>query len=500
MKNSDPKIEILRSVSTLASSTLNTDHLVSRLINVATRVMNAKASSLLLVDEKRKKLHFYMASGEKSRELLKIDLKMGEGIAGWVAEKGEPLLVKDVQKDDRWSREIGERMNFKVKSIACSPMKIKGKVIGVVQILDRKDGNPIMEDDMEILGAFTELASTFFENSKQLNLVSRQNLYLKKELENRYKIIGNSEAIKEVIAHSLKVADPKVSTLIEGESGTGKELVARLIHYSGSRKDNPFICVSCGALPETLLERELFGNEKGAFTGADSQKAGLFEAADGGTLFLDEIGEMPFNMQVKLLRVLQDGSFLRLGATRQISVDVRILAATNRNLKKMVSEGKFREDLYFRLNVVQIIVPPLRDRKEDIKDLVHYFIKQRQMDLNIPVDFSVPEETMDYIRNYHWPGNIRQLENAVERALVMGNGKILKIEDLPKDLQDKETEIVDSGKSLKEAQNIFKKIYVIKTLAKTGGNRTKAAGILGVQRTYLSRLIKELGIDNLTKR
>ncbi len=500
MKNSDPKIEILRSVSTLASSTLNTDHLVSRLINVATRVMNAKASYLLLVDEKRKKLHFYMASGEKSRELLKIDLKMGEGIAGWVAEKGEPLLVKDVQKDDRWSREIGERMNFKVKSIACSPMKIKGKVIGVVQILDRKDGNPIMEDDMEILGAFTELASTFFENSKQLNLVSRQNLYLKKELENRYKIIGNSEAIKEVIAHGLKVADPKVSTLIEGESGTGKELVARLIHYSGSRKDNPFICVSCGALPEALLERELFGNEKGAFTGADSQKVGLFEAADGGTLFLDEIGEMPFNMQVKLLRVLQDGSFLRLGATRQISVDVRILAATNRNLKKMVSEGKFREDLYFRLNVVQIIVPPLRDRKEDIKDLVHYFIKQRQMDLNIPVDFSVPEETMDYIRNYHWPGNIRQLENAVERALVMGNGKILKIEDLPKDLQDKETEIVDSGKSLKEAQNIFKKIYVIKTLAKTGGNRTKAAGILGVQRTYLSRLIKELGIDNLTKR
>lgn len=499
MKNNDHKIEILRSVSTLASSSLDTDLLVSRIINVTTRVMNAKASSLLLVDEKRKKLHFYMASGEKTSELLKIELNMGEGIAGWVAEKGEPLLVKDVYKDYRWNRKVAERIKLRVNSIACCPMKIKGKVIGVVQILDRKDGSSLTEDDMETLGAFTELASTFFENSKRLNFVSRQNIYLKKELENRYKIIGSSAAIKEVIAHGLKVADPKVSTLIEGASGTGKELIARLIHYSGLRKDNPFICVSCGALPEALLERELFGNEKGAFTGADFQKIGLFEAADTGTLFLDEVGEMPHSMQVKLLRVLQEGSFLRLGGTRQISVDVRIIAATNRDLKKMVAEEKFREDLYFRLNVVQINVPPLRERKEDIEELVPYFVKKHQMELNIPIDFSVPEETMDYLKNYNWPGNVRQLESAIERALVMGDGKTLKVEDLPKDLQDTEAEIVESGKPLKEAQNIFKKRYLIKTLTKTAGNRTKAAEILGVQRTYLSRLIKELKIDDIAK-
>lgn len=488
-------IKILRSVSTVAARTVNIDQLVSMIINVTTRVMNAKASSLLLVDEKREKLHFFMASGEKSRDLKKIELNMGEGIAGWVAQKGEPLLVKDVYKDKRWNREIGEIINFKVKSIACCPMKVNGKVIGVVQILDRKDGSPIMEEDMAILGAFTELVSTFFEHSKQLDVISRQNLYLKKELGNRYKTIGSSSTIKKVIENASKVANTKVSTLIVGESGTGKELIARLIHHSSSRKDKQFICVSCCALPETLLERELFGNEKGAFTSADSQKIGLFEAADKGTLFLDEIGEMPLSMQVKLLRVLQEGSFFRLGGTKLVSVDVRIIAATHRDIKKLVAEGKFREDLYYRLNVVQINIPPLRERQEDLEELVLYFIKRHKKELNITESFSIPKETIEYIRNYDWPGNVRQLENAIERALVMGNGKELKKEDLPEDMQEVKTETIELGNSLKEAQDLFKRNYVTKTLAQTGGNRTMAAELLGIQRTYLSRLIKELGID-----
>ena len=495
MEYLNSKIEILRSVSSIADSLINIDQLVSMVINITTRVMDARASSLLLVDEKRKKLHFYMASGEKSRDLKKIELNMGEGIAGWVAEKGEPLLVKDVHKDKRWSRKAGEMMKPEVKSIACCPMKANGKVIGVVEILDRKDGSPIKDEQMEILCSFTELVSTFFENSKQLDVVSRQNRYLKKQLESRYEIIGDSVTIKEGTDNALKVANSKISTLIVGESGTGKELIARLIHQSGSRKENPFVSISCGALPETLMERELYGNEKGAFTGADSQKIGLFEAADGGTLFLDEIGEMPFAMQVKLLRVLQEGEFLRVGGTRPVSVEVRVIAATHQDIKKMTSEGKFREDLYYRLNVVQINIPPLRERKEDIDKLVYFFIKRHRMDLNVPVNFSVPKETIEYIKNYQWPGNIRQLENAVERALVMGNGKELRIEDLPKDMQDTETETVETGKSLKDAQDIFKKNYVIKTLARVEGNRTRAAKILEIQRTYLSRLIKELGID-----
>ena len=495
MEYPNSKIEILRSVSPIADSRVNIDQLVSMVINITIRVMKAKASSLLLVDEKGKKLHFYMASGEKTRGLKKIELNLGEGIAGWVAEKGEPLLVKDVHKDKRWSKKIGDMMQVGVKSIACCPMKVDGKVIGVVEILDRKDGSPIQDEQMETLCSFTELVSTFFENSKQLDVVSRQNRYLKKQLESRYEIIGESAAIKKVIGDALKVTNSKVSTLILGESGTGKELFARLIHQRGARKENPFVSVSCGALSETLMERELYGNEKGAFTGAESQKIGLFEAADEGTLFLDEIGEMPLAMQVKLLRVLQEGVFLRVGGTRPVSVDVRIIAATHRDIKKMTSEGKFREDLYYRLNVVQINIPPLRERKEDIEKLVFYFIKRHQMDLNLPANFSVPKETIAYIKNYHWPGNIRQLENAIERALVMGNGKEFRVGDLPKDVEDSETGTVETGKSLKDAQDIFKKSYVIKTLAKVGGNRTRAAENLEIQRTYLSRLIKELGID-----
>tara|TARA_B100000315_G_scaffold237814_1_gene254958 strand:- start:9657 stop:11150 length:1494 start_codon:yes stop_codon:yes gene_type:complete len=495
MEYLNSKIEILRSVSPIANSLINVDELVSMVINITTRVMDARASSLLLVDEKGKKLQFYMASGEKIRSLKKIELNVGEGIAGWVAEKGEPLLVKDVHKDKRWSRKIGEMMQVGVKSIACCPMKVNGKIIGVVEILDRKDGSPIQDEQMETLCSFTELVSTFFENSKQLDIMSWQNRYLKKQLESRYEIIGDSAAIKKVIGHALKVANSKVSTLIVGESGTGKELIARLVHQRGSRKENPFVSISCGALPETLMERELYGNEKGAFTGADSQKIGLFEAADKGTLFLDEIGEMPIAMQVKLLRVLQEGVFMRVGGTRSVSVDVRVIAATHRNIKKMTSEGKFREDLYYRLNVVEINIPPLRERKEDIEKLVFYFIKRHQMEMNLPENFSVPEETIEFIKNYHWPGNIRQLENAIERALIMGDGKELRKGDLPKDVEDAESETVEAGKSLKDAQDIFKKSYVIKTLEQLGGNRTRAAEVLEIQRTYLSRLIKELGID-----
>ena len=495
MEYLNSKIEILRSVSPIANSLINVDELVSMVINITTRVMDARASSLLLVDEKGKKLQFYMASGEKIRSLKKIELNVGEGIAGWVAEKGEPLLVKDVHKDKRWSRKIGEMMQVGVKSIACCPMKVNGKIIGVVEILDRKDGSPIQDEQMETLCSFTELVSTFFENSKQLDIMSWQNRYLKKQLESRYEIIGDSAAIKKVIGHALKEANSKVSTLIVGESGTGKELIARLVHQRGSRKENPFVSISCGALPETLMERELYGNEKGAFTGADSQKIGLFEAADKGTLFLDEIGEMPIAMQVKLLRVLQEGVFMRVGGTRSVSVDVRVIAATHRNIKKMTSEGKFREDLYYRLNVVEINIPPLRERKEDIEKLVFYFIKRHQMEMNLPENFSVPEETIEFIKNYHWPGNIRQLENAIERALIMGDGKELRKGDLPKDVEDAESETVEAGKSLKDAQDIFKKSYVIKTLEQLGGNRTRAAEVLEIQRTYLSRLIKELGID-----
>jgi len=278
-----------------------------------------------------------------------------------------------------------------------------------------------------------------------------------------------------------------------GESGTGKELIARLIHNTSPRKEQPFVVINCGALTETLLESELFGHEKGAFTGADSQKHGLFETANGGTIFLDEIGETSTSMQVKLLRVLQEGSFNRVSGIIPIEIDVRVLAATNKNIEKMVEEKTFREDLYYRLNVVRLKIPSLAERRSDIPLLVNHCMEKFRKSSRCTAESFAPE-TMEILTRYSWPGNVRQLENTVERAMIMCNGSLIKPSDLPYEIMEKNENRFEVGMSLKEAQDNFKRQFIIRTLSSVGGSKTKAAGVLDIQRTYLSRLIKELEI------
>jgi Nif-specific regulatory protein len=349
-------------------------------------------------------------------------------------------------------------------------------------VADLKDKNIKLED------AYRELSTVH----KQ---IIKENVNLKKQLDLKYQIVGDSKEIKKVIADAIKVADSKTTVLIEGESGTGKELIARLIHKSGPRGDMPFVVVNCGAIPETLLEAELFGHEKGAFTGALFKKIGLFETAHGGTVFLDEIGEMSQAMQVKLLRVLQEGTLNRIGSTRTITVDVRVLAATNKDLEKMTAERKFREDLFYRINIVQLKVPPLRERREDIRVLAEHFLEKFSSEKGLrKIDFS--SESMKAILSYDWPGNVRELENAIERAVVMGDGKRIMADDLP----IRKTVIalekgVEVGMTLKDAQDVFRKEFVRRTLAYTRGNRKKAAEIMGIQRTYISKLISELELE-----
>ncbi len=290
-----------------------------------------------------------------------------------------------------------------------------------------------------------------------------------------------------------QVCKSNATVLIRGESGTGKELLAGLIHRAGPRRDKPFIVLNCAALPETLLEDELFGHEKGAFTGAAGQKIGKFELADGGTMFLDEIGEMTPAMQAKVLRVLQEGIFYRVGGNVSISVDVRVISATNKKLNQEVAAGSFREDLYYRLNVVQIKMPSLRERQGDIPMLSEYFLEIFKQEAGI-TRLVVSKEAMEKMILYDWPGNVRELRNALERAVVMGNGK----EILPKDLPFSFSESIGSkmsvGLSLEEAINDFKKDYIALTLEHTRGNRTKASEILNIQRTYLSRLISRYNL------
>jgi Nif-specific regulatory protein len=491
--DSQPNIQTLRKISSLFdTASMEIDDLLGLVIDTATETVGAKNSSLLLVDEKTGNLRFYQASGRKKNQLREIEIPTGTGLAGAVVTGGKSIVSNDVENDARWFRQVSEQINFKVTAIASIPLIIDSRVIGVVQFLDKKGHGTFSERDICLLEKFAGLMARFFTAAHSKKLLGEEFDRLRQKCMQRYLIVGESAAIRKCVAQAEKVAESKAAVLISGESGTGKELLAHLIHESSSRQNKPYISVNCGALPGSILERELFGHEKGAFTGADSKKIGLFEAADGGTLFLDEIGEMPIEMQVKLLRVLQEGIFMRLGGTTPIQVDVRIVSATNQDLDKNVRDGTFRKDLYYRVNVINIKLPPLRERREDIPDLVAYFLKKHSPE-NKPA-MKLKPGVMELLMSYHWPGNIRELENTLERASVLGDGDELAREYFQFEPYQPPID-VEVGKSLKDANDAFRRTYIANTLKSTAGNRTRAAKILQVQRSYLSRLIKELNIE-----
>ena len=314
-----------------------------------------------------------------------------------------------------------------------------------------------------------------------------------------HSFISKSPVISDLLDVVDQVARTNSSVLILGESGVGKELFAEQLHLKSPRARKPFIRVNCAALSPLLLESELFGHVKGAFTDAVSNRKGRFEMADGGTIFLDEIGELPLDLQVKLLRVIQSKNFERVGSSETITVDVRIVAATNRDIEKMVQEGTFRSDLYYRLNVLPIYVPPLRQRKEDIEPLAMYFL--RKFSVETKKHFTeFCDLSLDALYSYYWPGNVRELENTIERACVLGNPPTIKLADLrlntKKNTEETCVSFMDDeeDKTLKTAINRFKKSYVTRILEQTSWNQTEAGKILGIQRTYVSRLINELGI------
>ena len=340
------------------------------------------------------------------------------------------------------------------------------------------------------------------ENALERMDLRRENLQLKKELGQRFSfanIIGKSKVMQDVYNLIEKVAASKVNVLVTGESGTGKELVARAIHYNSDRRDKAFVAINCGAIPENLLESELFGHEKGAFTGAVQQKSGLFEVADGGTLFLDEIAELPPMMQVKLLRVIQEREFRRVGGTRDLKVDVRLVAATNKDLGQAVSAEQFREDLFYRLNVIQISLPPLRDRREDIPLLVRHFLEK----LAGNPDLTVPDDVMRRLLDYHWPGNIRELENSMERCVVLGRGETLTEDSLPPQIRaGVETSgdssfvaLPEEGLDLDAYLGAIEKDILLKALDRTGGVRKRAAELLGITFRSIRYRLAKFGVE-----
>lgn len=334
------------------------------------------------------------------------------------------------------------------------------------------------------------------EKALERESLRAQNRFLQTEIEGRHvDIITENAAMKHLLQLAHRAAESNSTILLLGESGTGKEVLARRIHRWSGRARYPFTVVNCVAIPDELLESELFGHEKGAFTGAHQLKRGKFEVADHGTVFLDEIGEVPAGIQTKLLRVLQDHEFERVGGTRTIKADIRAIAATNSDLERGVREGRFREDLYYRLNVVSIKLPPLRERREDIPLLVDHFLRKYAAELKKPLK-PLTQTALDGLVAYHWPGNVRELENVIERAMVLSAGEEIDLEDLPPQIVSGPSRAPFRGKEFHGAVKAFKRWLIQDAIKQSGGNQTKAAELLGLQRTYLAKLIRLLGIKS----
>ncbi len=418
------------------------------------------------------------------------------------------IVLTDLSMPRKTGMDVLKFINENSPETICMIITGYGTIQGAVEAL--KLGaydylcKPIKPDEVIIL----------IDKALEIRNLRRENKNLKKELKNKYgfkNIIGSSPAMKDVFSLVEKVADADSTVLITGESGTGKELIAHAIHYASDRKDNPFIPVNCAAIPEELLESELFGHEKGAFTHAIKTRIGRFELANKGTIFLDEIGEMSPSLQVKLLRVLQERKFERVGGVKTISVDIRVVAATNKDLEAAVREGKFREDLFYRLNVIPIHIPPLRERQSDIPLLVEYFLKRYSREKGRGVE-GISEDAMKILMRYEWPGNVRELENIIERLVILSSGRIIKKEDLPVQIVEKagvqpptalpsgEIEIPEEGLSLSEAVSNLEKTLILKALERTGGIKNRAAKLLRMNRTTLIEKMKKLGLMPKSKK
>jgi len=492
------KFHTLIEINALINSNYKDLHsLLLRIMESATRLSEAEASSLLLMDKEKNELYFEVALGSKGREVQKYTVKMGEGIAGWVAQNNKSLIVNDVENDKRHLHNIGEEINYKSKTIMAVPMRVKDDCIGVIEVINKKNDADFLQEDLEWLEIFANQAALAIVNAKTMEEARSeiQNLQDKLQGDNSHKIITKNPAILEILEIIDRVAKTDSSVLILGESGVGKELFAERVHYNSARKNAPFIKVNCAAIPEGLLESELFGHVKGAFTNAIASRKGRFEMADSGTIFLDEIGDLPLSLQAKILRVIQERKFEKVGSDATVTVNVRIIAATNKDLEEQVKNNVFRSDLYYRLNVLPIYIPPLRQRPEDIGELANHFLKKFMHETK--KQFSgFSQEALQAMLSYSWPGNVRELQNCIERACVIGKGKWIEVEDifLKTSSHEGDEEVIE--RNLKTAINVFKSNFIRKVLDENNWNQTETAKALVIQRTYLSRLLKELKISN----
>jgi len=483
-------LNALLNFSRTLSSIRDVATLQQKVLDVVFEVAPADRAAVLMLEEGSEEfssiLGRYRGSGPEQ------PIQASQTILNQVIREGVAVLANDVIENESY-RAADSLASPNVRSVLAAPMEAQGKLVGVIYLDASSSGVHFDAGLLQLVIALGNIAAMGMQNARHLEWLGGENRRLQQELNADHGMVGESQPMRAVLEFISRVAGRESNVLIWGESGTGKELVARAIHANSARVDKPFVAINCAAITETLLESELFGHERGAFTGAVSQKKGKLEVAEGGTVFLDEIGELAVPLQAKLLRVLQEREFERVGGTRPIKVDIRLIAATNRDLKEAARAGSFRQDLYYRLNVVSVRMPALRERKEDISLLANFFARRFGEKVKRPVVGISPKARACLLR-YPWPGNVRELENAIERAVVLGSTELIQVEDLPEALVEETAAEGDPITALHEGLRQAKKELIERAIEQAGGNYTEAAGILGVHPNHLFRLIKTLNL------
>jgi len=463
------------------------DSLLVELMDGVIEITRADKGLLLLLENGE--LRVKVARNVGRSDLESAMDRVSDSIVSKVLESRQALIVSDALND----REFGAAesvVNLRLSSVMCAPLVDQGELFGLLYVGNDRVAHLFEERSLDLLTIFAAQASLLIRNAMLMNELRRDNHELRQQLaQGRYgEILGACSAMKEIYRRIDKVALADVSVLVTGDTGTGKEVIAREIHRRSARRDGPFVAINCGAIPENLLESDLFGHVRGAFTGATQTRVGRFQSAHGGTLFLDEIGEMPPHLQVKILRALQERAVVKVGDNRPEPIDIRVIAATNQNVEEAIAKGTFREDLYYRLNVVSLHLPPLRERGSDVEVLARWFLAGFAKEFGSTVRGFTPD-ALGAMRRYAWPGNVRELENRVKKAVVLADGPLISASDL-----ELHPEKLDPVMPLQQAKEEFQRRYINEVLERNGGNRAKTARDLGVDpRTIFRHLEAERG-------
>jgi Nif-specific regulatory protein len=534
-RNLEQKTKIqatLIEISKVVTSSLDINEVFSSIMNLLDKSLKLEKGTIVLFNKEQDILKIVAASGLTSDEMERGTYQIGEGITGKVFETSEPVIIESVGNDPNFLNRVGYLSHFNIENsdlalIAVPIISDQGK-LGVVSVFLDNHKHMDLKSYLDFLLVVASIISQTIKINKLVDEakkeISRENIQLKRELKNKYRfgsLIGKASNMEKLFEKIQIVADSRASILITGESGTGKEMIASSIHYNSSRSENPFVKINCAAIPENLLESELFGHKKGSFTGAVADKKGKFELADTGTIFLDEIGEMDLNLQSKLLRVLQEREIEAVGSVKTKKIDVRIIAATNANLEDLIAQKKFRPDLYYRLNVVNLHTPALRDRTEDIPLLINHFIEKYTKDNSKEIR-GLTRDAIKILLKYNWPGNVRELENVIERAVVLSQGDTLDVEDFSEisekmvtpeirqePISSDSSELVDvssgtfssshldtlDGRAMEAIVNEVEARMIQYAMKKFRYTKTRVAKFLGINRNTLDKKIKELNIE-----